>query len=317
MEWSFKNEKAWEIIFNPNALGHRRIDVEDTLRSQLAKLSVVFHFQHAHSAASCRDLLRKYCEAGKRHFMIVGGDGTLNESINGIVESGVNTQEVFVVVIPVGTGNDWSRTHHYPTAIIDDIAQLQQGRFTPHDIGVVETLSGNEIIAKRHFINIAGFGFDAAVIETVSQQKSTLFPSLVYLLGLLKTLFNYRSLPLTVSSSELTVTDRFFSIAVGICQYNGNGMRQVPSASPQDGLFDVVLIRHLSKLKVIRNVQKLFSGKHIHLKEVTQFQTTQLTLHSTEKLLGEVEGELLLPGKFRIKQLPHPIQILTFNANLE
>ena len=140
---------------------------------------------------------------------------------------------------------------------------------------------------------------------------------MVYLLGVLKVLLSYRPKKTVITSKEQTINDKIFTIAVGIGRYNGNGMKQVPNADPQDGLFDVVVIRKISKLKVIRNIKKLFSGTHTKLKEVTQFRTNELTITSNSPFFGEVEGEVLKQGDYKIENAPDKINILSFNPHFK
>lgn len=309
------NEVEWQLIYNPNALGLRRLALWQSLETQLPKLSVSYEKHIATSGSNCRQLLCRLCQEGKRHFLIAGGDGTLNESINGIFISGVNTTEVFVAVIPIGTGNDWSRTHLYPETVTHNLETLGDGRFILHDIGVVESVSDNKATEKRYFLNIAGFGFDAAVIDQTKGEKPARFPSLVYLLGLLKVLFSYKAKSVEVLSQEQHIKDKIYTIAVGVGQYNGNGMRQVPTAIPNDGQLDIVVIKDLPKWKVIKNVKNLYAGTHLRLKEVAQFRTTHLHLNGNGTLLGEVEGEMLTVGDYQIQILPQAVHLLTFNQD--
>lgn len=310
------NGVEWQLIYNPNALGLRRLALWQSLETQLPKLSVSFEKHIATSGSDCRQLLCRLCQEGKRHFLIAGGDGTLNESINGIFISGVNTTEVFVAVIPIGTGNDWSRTHLYPETVTHNLETLGDGRFILHDIGIVESVNDSKATEKRYFLNIAGFGFDAAVIDQTKGEKPARFPSLVYLLGLLKVLFSYKAKPAELVCQGQHIKDKIYTIAVGIGQYNGNGMRQVPMAVPNDGQLDVVAIRDLSKWKVMGNVKNLYAGTHIRLKEVTHFQCNQLLIKGNGVLLGEVEGEMLPVGDYQINILPQAVHLLTFNQEL-
>jgi diacylglycerol kinase family enzyme len=108
--------------------------------------------------------------------------------------------------------------------------------------------------------------------------------------------------PATNRSNDLTVTKNIFTIAAGICQYNGNGMRQCPEAIPDDGLLDVVMIEKVSILKVLLNIKNLFAGSHVKkLKEVSMFKTNSLEINTDPFISGEVEGEMLTAGNYRIR----------------
>ena len=104
-----------------------------------------------------------------------------------------------------------------------------------------------------------------------------------------------------------------FTAAVGINQYNGNGMRQCPDAICNDGFFQTVIIRKVGILKVLRNVGRLFKGTHVKLlKEVESFHSQEVQfLCKEDLLLGEVEGEMLSKGNYSVTLLPQRINLLT------
>jgi diacylglycerol kinase family enzyme len=160
-------------------------------------------------------------------------------------------------------------------------------------------------------VNIAGFGFDGAVIANAHKKTMKMFHKQLYLINLLKTLLAYKAQPVMLQFNDITVTKNIFSIAAGICQYNGNGMRQCPEAIPDDGLFDIVLIEKVSIPKVLLNIKNLFKGLHVKkLKEVSMVRTNCLEINTTPFIAGEVEGEMLLTGNYRIRCLASAIYLM-------
>jgi diacylglycerol kinase family enzyme len=127
----------------------------------------------------------------------------------------------------------------------------------------------------------------------------------------LKTLLAYKSQPVTLKSNNFTVTKNIFTIAAGIGQYNGNGMRQCPEAISNDGLLDVVMIEKVSILKVLLNIKNLFKGAHVKkMKEVSMSRTNDLEINAEPFILGEVEGEMLTAGNYRIRCLDSAIHLM-------
>ena len=180
-----------------------------------------------------------------------------------------------------------------------------------HDVGLVETIINEKITGVRYFVNIAGFGFDGAVIFNATKRTSKLLNKQLYLINLLKTLIAYKSQFTTLKSNDFTVTKNIFSIAAGIGQYNGNGMCQCPGAISNDGLLDVVMIEKVSILKVLLNIKNLFKGLHVkNMKEVSMNRTNYLEINTEPFMTGEVEGELLSPGNYRIRCLPSAINFM-------
>ena len=302
---------TWQAIINPNALSKGSTKHWKIISEMLAKENISFEEHNAETVNAGKEITEKLCRDGHRHFIILGGDGTANEVINGIFCAGIDTREVFVVPFPLGTGNDWLHTHQYPTNYLDIVSYFKKGKFRLHDVGLVHSIENKEIIASRYFINIAGFCFDAAVIQETIKGKTLILKSYTYLYQLVKVLLTYKANKVIIKAPNIKVEEKIFTIAVGICQYNGNGMKQVPMANPFDGILDVVIIKKISPLKVAMNVKNLFSGNHIHLKEVTIYQSKELELESTPYCPGEVEGEMVVPGNYKISILPQAVNILS------
>ena len=302
---------TWQTILNPNALLHRSSQFWKEIEDKLKAVELDYLPHITSTVDEAKQLIINLCNKGERHFIIIGGDGTVNIFVNAVMESQAVSSEIYVALIPMGTGNDWSRSHGYTNSYLETIDSLVKGDFIDHDIGLVETIINEKIIDARYFVNIAGFGFDGAVIFNASKQTSKLFRKQLYLINLLKTLLAYKSQLTTLKLNNLEVTKNIFSIAAGIGQYNGNGMRQCPDALTNDGLLDVVMIEKVSILKVLRNIKNLFKGLHVKkLKEVSMNRTDYLEINTEPFLTGEVEGELLSTGNYRVRCLPSAIHFM-------
>jgi len=303
---------SWQIILNPNSLLRRSSRFWKDIEHKLQDVQINYNLHVTSMVGEAKELIINLCKKGKRHFMIVGGDGSLNLFANAVMESHVNSSEIFAAFIPLGTGNDWSRSHGYSNRYLDAIHCFMKGNFMKHDVGLVETIIKDKVVDIRYFVNIAGFGFDGSVIFNVSKKKNRFFHKQLYLINLLKTLLSYQPQLVTLTSNNFTVAKNIFTIAIGIGQYNGNGMRQCPEAIPNDGLFDVVVIEKVSILKVLLNIRNLFKGTHVKkLKEVSVYRTNRLEISIEPFILGEVEGEMLTTGNYRILCLPSAIHFLT------
>lgn len=306
------HDLTWHMILNPLAMSHKSGNYLHQVESILKKLKMDYLSHITEELHEAQQVIISLCNQGERHFIVVGGDGTYNSFVNAILESGVNPSEIFMIPIILGTGNDWARTHFKKNSFAYTQNLIDSGSFVKHDIGLVEIFNHEVLAGKRYFLNIAGFGFDAEVIFNSKDRKPRFFPETVYLLGLLKTLFRHKSNIVTIQTNELSFTKDIFSIAVGIGQYNGNGMRQCPQGKPNDQLFDVIMIEKVSKLKVILNVKNLFNGSHVEkIKEISSLKTASVEIKSNPHLRCEVEGELLPTGDYKISMLPQQINILS------
>ena len=305
-------DHCWHIILNTNA-NEKKCErswkpVEELLerRGIRHKLHVVRH--PGEGIATAKEL----CQNGIRHIVAAGGDGTINEVVNGIFTAGIDTREVWMAVLPLGRGNDWVRTHHYPKTIAEVIEIWRDGNFMQHDIGRVTSQTYDKDYS-RYFINIAGFGFDADVIYDVTNHPPHLFGLNVYKLSLLKSLFSHKPTAIQVSAKENFDFDgEVFMVIAAICQYNGGGIREAKYAVPDDGLLDLIVIPKMSIPKVLKHLQDMTSGAHIDkIQGIRMIQTTEADFHSDELFRGEVEGELLVPGNYHIELIPNALNVLT------
>lgn len=301
---------TWQIIANPTAMANSGCKYWDKIIRQLRQLQLDYRFVISDDKDASQAIIKELCQKGNKHFLVIGGDGTINNVINAIFTAGVDTHDIYVGVLPLGTGNDWCHTHQYPRSYMDTINLFLRGQFVRHDIGIVDCFADNKTIATKYFINIAGFGFDANVIHHTINSKN--HSSYIYITQLLKVLFSHQSQPISIRTDNVVTENNIFSIAVGICQYNGNGIRQVPMANPTDGLFNSLVVSKISPWKFIRNIKNLYQGRIEHLKEVSYLTSADLQIFSDMPILGEIEGEPLpITNHYHIKTLPQAINMLT------
>lgn len=305
-------DHCWHIILNANA-NEKKSERNWRPVAEQFRLRGIRHELHVtHQPGEGMATVRHLCDSGVRHFVAAGGDGTVNEVVNGIFTSNADPSEIYLAVLPLGRGNDWVRTHHYPQKTEQVIELWHKGRFMQHDIGLVTTLTDGQQTNSRYFINIAGFGFDADVIYNVTHHTSHFLGLNTYVLSLIKTLFSHKPIPVHVKTTDGGFDGNVFMVIAAICQYNGGGIREAKYAIPDDGKLDLIVVPELGILKVIRHLKDMFSGDHIDkIKEIRKSLTTGLTLTSPQTLRGETEGELLTPGDYRIELIPHALNVLT------
>lgn len=203
---------TWQIVLNPNAMsrkcGEFWNDIEDTLKSE----NINYQYHLTKNIEEAKSLTHALCAEGARHFIVIGGDGTLNVFVNSIMDSGVDPHEVFIVPIVMGTGNDWARTHFTTHHYKAPLGLFSKGSFVAHDLGLVEVHHHHKIIEKRYFINIAGFAFDAAVIKNSKDKKPQMFPQTIYLMGIFNTLVKYKAQNIELNSPDFYEKKKIFQL---------------------------------------------------------------------------------------------------------
>jgi len=285
----------WFVIVNPNA-GKRKgekdwLEIAAQLTAAGIEYASVFTEHRGHAVM----LTRKYVENGYRNIIVVGGDGTLNEVVNGIfTQAHVPSEKITLAMIPVGTGNDWCRMFNIPGDYKQAIKLITKRKIFTQDTGTIKYISSEGEEKTRYFINMAGMGFDALVAKKTNKQKDLGKSNpMSYVVNILSSLFVYTSTKVTILLDGEKVISDIFSMSVGICQYNGGGMKQAPDALPDDGLFDLTLIKPIGKFKIVRNIIKLFDGSFTNLPEVSTFRSSKIIIHSEPPMFMEADGESL------------------------
>ena len=303
---------VWHIILNANANEKKSEQHWQEVERLMQKYGIRYEVHHVARPGEGIATAKSLCESGLKYLVAAGGDGTVNEVVNGIMLSGCNTREVFLAALPLGRGNDWVRTHHYPKTIEEVIQLWKRGRFMQHDVGKVTTQTPDNQPSSRYFINIAGFGFDADVIYDVTYHKPRFGGSAVYVLSLLKTLFSHKPTPVAVTADGGFQFDgEVFMVIAAICKYNGGGICEAKYAVPDDGKIDLIVVPKLGIPKVVAHLKDMFSGDHIDkIKTIRKTLATDITITSPQLLRAEVEGELLTFGNYRIEVIPNAIYTL-------
>jgi len=303
----------WFVIVNPNA-GKRKgekdwLEIAAQLNAAGIEFVNVFTEHRGHAVL----LTRKYIENGYRNIIVVGGDGTLNEVVNGIfTQAHVPTDKVVLAMIPVGTGNDWCRMFNIPNDYKQAIKLITKRKIFIQDTGTIKYISSDGGEKIRYFINMAGMGFDALVAKKTNLQKDLGKSNpMSYVVNILSSLFLYTSTKVTILLDGEKITSDIFSMSVGICQYNGGGMKQAPDALPDDGLFDLTLIKPIGKFKIVRNIIKLFDGSFTNLPEVSTFRSSKIIIHSEPPMFMEADGESLGHTPFVFNIQPQSLYVVS------
>jgi YegS/Rv2252/BmrU family lipid kinase len=237
-----------------------------------------------------RQLAAAAADKAYARVVAVGGDGTISEVANGLARS-----ETALGIIPAGTGNDLAHSLGIPGDPLAAAHLAAHGASSPLDVGELRTDA-----THTYFLNVAGFGFDAEVAWRANRLPKRGGGTLPYVLGVVHTLWRYAASGMRISIDGQTVDRRVFLVAVGNCPTYAGGMRIVPSARPDDGLLDVCLVSHLSRVEVLRLLPRMYSGGHVRHPAVELFRCRELSADANGRVLCQADGELVggLPARF-------------------
>ncbi|TSA25728.1 MAG: diacylglycerol kinase family lipid kinase [Bacteroidetes bacterium] len=303
----------WLVIVNPNA------GVKKGAKEWPGILEIIERegISHHHLLTEHKDhaihLTRKGIEKGFRNLVVVGGDGTLNEVLNGVfLQQACPISEITLGMIPVGTGNDWCRMFNVPFDFEGAVQLLTKKRTFVQDIGKV-TYHKKDKTLERYFMNVAGMAYDALVAKKTNlvKEKGHGGP-LTYFWFIFASLFQYKFLDAVIEVDGKSVfKGEVFSMNVGICKYNGGGMMQLPFAVPDDGLLDVTLIKKAPKWVVIRHTKKLYNGTLVDLPFIKTFLGKAIRIRSSSKIYLETDGESLGHTPLTFEILPKALRVVT------
>jgi YegS/Rv2252/BmrU family lipid kinase len=316
MQLSDQNsEKRWLVVVNPNA-GKKRGEKDwPEISGLLAAAGIDFHHEFTSHRNHAVELTCEFISKGFRKIIVVGGDGTLNEVVNGIFrQDEVEPNDITLGMIMVGTGNDWGKMYYLKENYKDAIHIIREGNIFLQDAGVV-IYQENDIEQVRYFVNSAGMGYDALVVQMTNQGKEKgRGGTMAYMSSLLRGLFRYNLAYLDIEvDGKRVYKGKVFSMSVGICKYSGGGMIQLPFAVADDGLLDVTLFKKVSKLTVIRHLKKLYSGRFTHLPFVDTYQGKTISVISAphNPSFLETDGESLGNGPFTFHLIPRCLRVIT------
>ncbi len=238
-------------------------------------------------------------EASRKNYQIIvaaGGDGTVNEVVNGMTES-----SSMLGVIPLGLGNDFAKVINIPSKLEEACLAIYNGVAREIDIGKVN---------NRYFVNCLGIGFDAWVAYESQRIRGFFLPSFIYLYAVIRMLFKYKAASIRINLADTMLDKKVLLIAIGNGRSSGGGFLLTPDAELDDGLIDACIIDDVARLKLLIHLPEALKGTHKRLPYVTIIKTNRLTVHSSNPVLAHVDGEILEDSHYQIEILPKRLRVI-------
>lgn len=246
---------------------------------------------------------------GYRRIVAVGGDGTVNEVVEGLA-SLPEADRPSLGIIGLGTGNDLIKTFGIPLEPRQAIERLVSGSEQRIDLGLAQYTDLQGIPQQRYFANIAALGFAADVVMATNAMGKWLRGTLPYLLGLVKTFAIFHNQPMHIAYDDRIWQGMSSLAVIANCQYFGGGMKVAPQADPCDGLLDIVILENLSKAELARHFPKVYRGDHLKIPQVKTLRARQIEVTSETKCLFQVEGDVVGTTPIIIRVLPDQLTIV-------
>lgn len=238
------------------------------------------------------------CEA----LFVAGGDGTLNETMNGLAAAGA-LDRITVGVIPFGTGNDFATALGIPAEIDEALDTLLEGRELRADLGQVN---------GRVFVNTSGGGFIAEVSVAATPQLKSVAGRLAYLIGGAQALIEFEPVQAVISlqPGNQRIAHGLYAFAVCNSRLIGGGRLIAPAAIINDGLLDVCLIQEMSALEFVALARKVADGEHVTDKRVTYLQASAVRIELAREVKVNTDGEVFEGRRCEYSVLPQAARFL-------
>lgn len=305
------NSKRWFVIINPTSGNGSSKRKWPKIKAKLELEKFDFDFAFTEHENHSLNLIQYAVNQEFRKIISVGGDGTLHNIINGIQKQySVNSSDIQIGVIPIGTGNDWVKTYNIPLDTDKAISIIKNGDLTQQDLGKIEFLKENR--GPVYFNNLAGIGFDGFVVSKVGKYKS--LGALAYLIGAIAGLFSFKNFNAIIKLNGKEIKTKSLMVLAGLCKYSGGGMQLTKDPIPYDGFFDVSIAKDLTKYDIIKNLVNLFNGNIVRHSKVENYKVIELTItiNSEAQPFIQADGELIGKGNIRLSVIP---KAFTFYAN--
>jgi YegS/Rv2252/BmrU family lipid kinase len=295
--------EQWFVIINPTSGNGSAKRKWPKIKALLQAYN--FNFSHVFTAYPNHgtELVQNAVNEGVTQFICVGGDGTIHNIVNGFMaQEVIPSSSLKLGVIPIGTGNDWVKTHGIPKNIEDAIKRIKNGELRHQDVGRIEFPIKE--LDPVFFNNLAGVGFDGYVVSKVQKYKS--LGAISYLVGAITGLFRFSNFNVKVELNNRKIETRALMVLVGLCQFSGGGMQLTSAADPNDGYFDISIAKDFRKGDILKNLFKLFNGKITNSEKVFSSKTALVSILVSDQDLPyiQADGEIIGRGSFKATIVP-------------
>lgn len=290
------------VIVNPKSAGGSTKDSWASKASDLRAHFGAFQVAFTKKAGDGMELAKRHSENGRKFIIACGGDGTINEVANGILQSGKETE---LGILPSGTGGDFRKTLNIPQETREAARVLQTGETKKIDVGRVTFQNFANETVERYFLNVASFGLSAAINEKVKEKDYFKWLPIDALRG--KAKYALSTLEKVLDTDHLTVRIKIdgkdekslntLNFCVCNARFFGGGMKIAPDAKLTDGLFNVVNIGDIKTLKILLKAHTLYRGTHYDLAEVKNSLAKKIEVSPVNNQQIHIETDGELPGK--------------------
>ncbi len=302
--------EKYQVIFNPASAGGKTKNRKPFI---LRLLNEYFRGSYdLHETASkghANKITGELCREGFTNFIIAGGDGTIQESVNGLFLNGkIINNNCRMGIISSGTGQGFAKSLGLPRNMLQQIGVIKKGNTRRSDLGLVK-FGNNGLTNELIFVNELQAGIGGSVVKNVNGKEKRLGGSLAYSIKTLAEVLSYQNEPMRISFEGRKIESEFLGVVVANGAYTGGSMNLAPKADPFDNSLDLLLMYAQGIPGRLNSFRKIYSGSHISSGHFGYFSVKNLSLSSAANVILEADGEILPQLPCRIEVIPSALKI--------
>lgn len=292
------------FIINPKAGKGEAINYKDEIEEYFKDKGDTYEILITEGSGHATEYVKRYDYSERCKVYAIGGDGTLNEVLNGLIG-----KDVELGIIPAGSGNDFVKTYLGELDFKKILSNTIEGTSKEVDIGYIN---------NRYFMNISSIGFDAHVANNAKNYKGNMLVSgpMAYILGAVEALIKFKSQRVKFIIDDIEFDEEMFLIAAANGKYYGGGMVLAPDAEIVDGLLDVYGVKKSNPYKVIRYLKAFLTKNDIKkIEETYYYKCKRLKVISEKEIISNIDGEIVRNKEFNLEIIPKGIKLIIPKSN--
>ncbi len=306
-------EKIMAIV-NPISGGGRTKKVWPDDYKLFVDNNLLIDYKYTLHPGHATELTELSLRKGYRKIMAVGGDGTVNEVINGMyINNELIEDESSLIILPRGSGSDFIKSINIAKTPGEIIKMIKNGKIKYYDLGQVTYVTKANKNASRFFINVLDAGIGGETVAFMENRKKVLGGIWDYFFSVIRTIIRYKNKKMSLFvDNEMVFSERMIN---SIIFANGGtfagGMNIAPGADPEDGRLNIIILGNLSRMEIIINLSRAYKGKHLNHPKIKVLYGSEISLDSKERVILDMDGEYIGKLPLKIKLLPHKLPLFS------
>lgn len=303
--------KSWLFVLNPGAGRGRAGKAWEVLQPLLDAEGFAFDLVVSLQRGDVAQALARAAGEGRSRVVLIGGDGTMHEAVNGLMATGLPAESLPVLsLLPAGSGNDWAKWWRLPHDPRRWWAGARDWNEWSHPAGRIE-LTREDRPHRAWFLNVAGMAYDGWVVRRIEEAPQRKRNAFIYLYSVLRWLGRYRPKAGELQANGQCWAGRFWTVNAGICPYSGGGMRLVPHARPDGQMLALTVAGKIPLWRILINLWRFYHGSIGRVPGVETLFADALRMAPAagESIDVEADGEWLGQAPVEIRILPDAFRV--------